>query len=738
MSKKILMALMGLEIGGAETHVVELSKELARQGFEIVVASNGGVYEKELTEAGIRHYQVPMHRRTPSLMLRSLFALRRIIREEKPDLVHAHARIPAFLCGILHRHMHFPFVTSAHWVFDTSGMLRHLTDWGEKTVAVSEDIKQYLMDNYGVPEEDIFVTINGIDTDKFSPDISSANIKRELGIAEGEPVISYVSRMDESRALVARQLIAIAPKIVERIPGVRLLIVGGGDVYDELLKKANETNELLGYPCILMPGARTDINEVVAAGDIFIGVSRAALEAMAAAKAVIVAGNEGYIGLFDESKLAVAQENNFCCRGCADSTEALLLADVLHAMCDLDENARAALGAYGREVIFSHYSVRRMALDCVKAYDASLAIRTAPRILISGYYGFQNLGDDAILLAVRRQIAKIDPAASLVALSNRPAETRARYDIDAIGRFDPFAVWREMRRCDCFISGGGSLLQDHTSTRSLLYYTTLIRMAKHYKKPVMFYANGIGPVHQSKNRDRVRDVAQMADIVTLRDMDSQRELLEMGAQGANIRVTADPVYALECADAELGRAALREQGVPTDRPLVGISVRFADGMEEHMDEFAVFCDAMATRATPVFIVMQTPSDRAASEAVRARMKEASCIVDAPYEPQRMMAMLACMDAAVTMRLHSLIFAAKQRVPVLGVVYDPKVASCLDELSMPSAGTLAEFDAKRALAMLYDLLDRRGEYAATLDTHVCELERRVEENADCLRTLLEKK
>ncbi len=735
---KILMALMGLEIGGAETHVVELSKELVRQGFEVVVASNGGVYEKELTDAGARHYQVPMHRRTPRLMLRSLLALRRIIRGERPDVVHAHARIPAFLCGILHRFMRFPFVTSAHGVFDTSGMLRSLTDWGEKTIAVSEDIKQYLTENYGVREEDIVVTINGIDTQRFSPDVSAARVRKELGIADGERVIAHVSRMDEGSSLVAGQLIAIAPKIAENIPGIRLLLVGGGDVYDALLEKANAANEALGYPCILMPGARTDINELVAAGELFVGVSRAALEAMAAEKAVILAGNAGYIGLFEKSKLAVAQENNFCCRGCADATEALLLADILHAMCGLDENARDALGAYGREVIFAHYSVRRMALDCVRAYEASLAKRTAPRILISGYYGFQNLGDDAILLSVRSQVAKIDPAATLVALSNRPAETRARYDIKAIGRFDPLAVWREMRRCDCFISGGGSLLQDHTSTRSLLYYTTLIRMAKHYKKPVMFYANGIGPVRQEKNRARVRDVTDMADAVTLRDADSQKELLEMGAQNPNIRVTADPVYALACADAARGRAALREQGVPTDRPIVGISVRFADGMEERMDEFAAFCDAMTQRVTPVFLVMQTFADRKASEAVRARMKKTAYIVDAPYEPQRMMAMLSCMDAAVTMRLHSVIFAAKQRVPMLGVVYDPKVASCLEELSMPSAGTLAEFDAKRALSQLYDILDKREQYAAALDSHVCELERRVEENTECLRALLEKK
>ncbi|HBF64795.1 MAG TPA: glycosyltransferase family 1 protein, partial [Clostridium sp.] len=78
MNYKILMALMGLEIGGAETHVVELSKELKKQGYDIIVASNGGVYEKELEEVGIKHYKVPMHQRNVFKMIKSYFLLKKL------------------------------------------------------------------------------------------------------------------------------------------------------------------------------------------------------------------------------------------------------------------------------------------------------------------------------------------------------------------------------------------------------------------------------------------------------------------------------------------------------------------------------------------------------------------------------------------------------------------------------------------------------------------------------------
>ena len=145
---KILMTLMGLEIGGAETHVTELALALAARGHEIHVASNGGVFEAELAKAGILHYKLPLHTRSVKNMLKSYRGLKRIIRAERFDLVHAHARIPAFICGLLHKRLHFRFITSTHWVFKTGLLLNLMTNWGERSVAVSNDIKKYLIQQY--------------------------------------------------------------------------------------------------------------------------------------------------------------------------------------------------------------------------------------------------------------------------------------------------------------------------------------------------------------------------------------------------------------------------------------------------------------------------------------------------------------------------------------------------------------------------------------------------------------
>lgn len=359
----IMLSLMKLDIGGAETHVVELAKELKRRGHNVIVTSNGGVYAGELEEYGIKHYTVPLQNKNPLNVIKAYSLLKKIIKEEKIDIVHSHARIPSFILGLLHKKMKFPFVTTAHWVFTTKYGLKYITNWGQQTVAVSEDIKKYLMDNYGIPEENIVVTINGIDTDRFSPDTDCSDIRKEFGLSEDDNVIVYVSRMDKDRSLVAKQLVEASEKL--NVENLKLLIVGDGNDFESLQLIAQDK------PYVKLAGGRTDINKLIAAGCLFVGVSRAALEAMAAQKPVIIAGNEGYIGLFDESKLGVGIDTNFCCRGCEESTVDLLCDDI-NRFFNMDGEQRRKLGIYGRKLIMDNYSVIKMTDDTMKIYERVL------------------------------------------------------------------------------------------------------------------------------------------------------------------------------------------------------------------------------------------------------------------------------------------------------------------------------------------------------------------------------
>ncbi|MEY8402697.1 polysaccharide pyruvyl transferase CsaB [Oscillospiraceae bacterium 44-34] len=732
---KILMATMGLDIGGAETHIVELAKELKSEGHDVVIVSNGGVYVPEIAAAGIRHYQAPLHRRSLSDMCRAKAILGRVLREERPDVVHAHARIPAFLCGSLCRRMKLPFVTTAHWVFNTKGALRYLTDWGERTVAVSDDIKAYLIREYGLPAEHISVTINGIDTNKFSPEISGERVIREFGLDRSRPILSYVSRMDEDRALVAGQLVEIAPELDRMVPGVQLLIAGGGNVFEKLKARAEEINARMGRPCVTMTGPRTDINEIVAVGDLFVGVSRAALEAMAAGKAVIVAGNEGYHGLFGPDKLAEAQAGNFCCRGLPLSAPQVLLSDIAAAF-DLPRKERERLGAYGRQIIFDCYSVRRMAADCLAMYGQ--VRRRKYHVVMSGYYGFGNAGDDAILESIHQAIRSVSDEVSVTVLSNDPDQTRRQYGVEAVPRFRVWRVFQALRRCDALLSGGGSLLQDATSTRSLVYYLSVIRCAQLLRKPVMLYANGIGPVRRPANRRRVKRVVEGASLVTLRDHASARELEEMGV-ARSVQVTADPVFHLEPAGEERTAQLLAGAGLEGTESFVVVSVREWRDVGDFWIQLARLCDHLSRvhGLKILFLLMQPERDREVTARVRERMEEPACVLDEPCTPRELMGVLGRSRLCVAMRLHTLIFAARMAVPALGLVYDPKVDSYLEELGLPAAGDVERFDGQEAIRRANALMADYDNVLARLREKSAQLSQAAEENEQLLLELLER-
>ncbi|MBQ7975041.1 MAG: glycosyltransferase, partial [Clostridia bacterium] len=366
---KILMALMQFDIGGAETHVVELSKELVRRGYEVVIASNGGAYESEVEAAGIKHYKVPLQNKNPFNVIKAYKTLKSIITAEKIDIVHSHARIPSFILGKLKNKMNFPFVTSAHWVFSTKYGLKYITDWGERTVAVSDDIKKYLIDNYGYPEENIFVTINGIDLNKFSADTPCDGIRAEFGISSDDFCIVGISRMDKDRSLASKQLIKLAPRLKKEIPNLKILVVGGGNDEAEARMLAEEANKSCGGNTVILTGARVDINKLVAVSSLFVGVSRAALEAMASGKNTIVAGNEGYIGLFDESCLDVGIKTNFCCRGCMETTEDRIFDDIMKYLAKSSAE-KAEMSDYCRKTVADYYSVEKMTNDYIRAYES--------------------------------------------------------------------------------------------------------------------------------------------------------------------------------------------------------------------------------------------------------------------------------------------------------------------------------------------------------------------------------
>lgn len=706
---------MGLDIGGAETHVVELSRALKKLGNEVVVASNGGVYEKELADCGIEHVKLPLHSKRPDAVIKSYFGLKKYIKESGGfDIVHGHARIPSFICGILSKKLNFRFTTSAHWVFKVTPLWRLMANWGEKTVAVSDDIKQYLIDNYNFYPDNIKVTINGIDVDKFSKNIDVCDIKEEFGLKDGAFRIIYVSRMDVDRSAVAFMLAKITPKLLKLRENLEVVIVGGGNDYDRLVKETDAINTEIGKKVIKVTGARTDINKFIAAGDVFVGVSRAALEAMSAGLPVIIAGNEGYIGTFDESKFKISYDTNFCCRSCPESDCDKLYADLEKLLCAPAETLEK-MGEYNRETVIRHYSAERMAKDYLEVFRTMTpnCWYKSGEVIISGYYGFKNVGDDALLQKIIENIKALRPDTKITVLSRNPRETRRLYQIRSINRFNILGIAKEMRHAKLLISGGGSLLQDKTSARSFFYYSYIIKAAKKRGLKTMLYANGIGPIETEKNRKRAKEILESMDYISLREGSSADTVKELGAK-VTPNITCDPAFFLESADEKWISRLIKRYDISPDKKYFAIALRDWQENDKRLDEkISDLCRRLGKeKLCPIFIAMQDSKDYDISKRICAISGKSSPII-VNATARELVGLLSHVEFVVGMRLHTLIFAAAAGIPMVGLSYDPKVDSVLEYIGMPYTVDVSDIDTDKLEKLCLYVLENKDALCAAL-------------------------
>ncbi|MEW6242888.1 MAG: polysaccharide pyruvyl transferase CsaB [Bacillota bacterium] len=359
-----------------------------------------------------------------------------------------------------------------------------------------------------------------------------------------------------------------------------------------------------------------------------------------------------------------------------------------------------------------------------------------PELLISGYFGFGNSGDDAILQAMVSQLKAEIPDARICVLSASPDLTRERIGVEAVARFNPVQVLRAVAGADLLISGGGSLLQDATSTRSLVYYLSIIYAGIRMGKKVMLYANGIGPLGRPLNRRVVSAVINRVPLVTLRDEASRRELERLGVNQPRVEVTADPVFSLT-ADMERGKVLLKEQGVRLDKPLLGISIRPWPGINERILTIAEACRALKAQHDVAFVLLplQPSKDMAVSEALKAALGTDAVVLRSDYTPGDHLDIISCFAVTLGMRLHSLIYSVVAGVPAVGVSYDPKVSAFVGEVKGCSGMELNEITFEHVYRILSDTLEHREELAVCVKLSARSSREKARRNAELAHALL---
>jgi len=339
------------------------------------------------------------------------------------------------------------------------------------------------------------------------------------------------------------------------------------------------------------------------------------------------------------------------------------------------------------------------------------------QIVLSGYYGFDNSGDEAVLQSIllaleeqgRAQGLRIEP----IVLSANPEKTSQMYGVKAYHRMKPGALLRALREADGLISGGGSLLQDATSSKTIPYYLAVIKLAQWFGKPTFIYSQGVGPVNRRMFDGWIRGAFKGCRYVSVRDTESADLLATMRVPRERIEVVPDPVMGLPLREAH----SQAEAGSAAERT-VGVSVRFWNQDRSELEALSrSLAELLAARADIRlrFLPFHLPSDEVASQYVIDRLGDHADRVEMAsgiVHPQDMLQQVAGCDLLIGMRLHSLIYAASQYVPMVGISYDPKIDQFLHRLGMKAAASTTQFDAAALTEEALRLLDHRSEWASS--------------------------
>ena len=317
------------------------------------------------------------------------------------------------------------------------------------------------------------------------------------------------------------------------------------------------------------------------------------------------------------------------------------------------------------------------------------------KIVVSGYYGSKNGGDEAMLAAMLEVLREEVSDLQVTVISLNPEYTRRRHNVEAVAMADIFSIIKKIRAADLLISGGGSLLQNVTSGRSLYYYLTIIFFALALGRKVMLYAQGIGPIRGFFAHKLMNLIVNRVDLITVRDRGSLEELERLKITRPKIFCTADPVLAMKPAPKEIGEEILAHHGIKnSDEKFIGVAVRHWLGWGKFQVELAAALDKIidATGAKIIFIPMKFPEDIRSAEQTASLMKKKCVVFDEEFTTQEILSLVGCMDLLIGVRLHALIFAGLSGVPMLGISYDPKIDRFLDSIGDKPPGNMASVTA----------------------------------------------
>ena len=740
---KVIHLISGGDSGGAKTHVLSLLQNLNKTITAQLVCFRDGPFAEEARAMGIPTMicggnNIPHLRRE----------LADYIREGGYQLIHCHGSRANMIGALLRKPTGLPVVSTVHsdYKLDYMGRpfarltfgainawaLRHL----DYRIGVSDAMVDLLIDR-GFPPDRFYAIYNGID---FTPAPSQGDrlaYLRGLGadVEENSVVVGIAARLNPVKDMST--LIRGFAEGHKSCPRLRLVIAGDGEERQKLEDLAKElgVEKEVTFAGWISGGmdrfySALDVNALTSLSETF---PYALTEGARFHLATVATAVGGIPYLID-------QDVNGYLFTPGDWQS---LGHYLAALGN-DDALRREMGEKLYEKASAKFSIQSTVDTQLHIYEEIIRRHNRPKrdrdgVVICGAYGRGNAGDDAILEAILQEMRSIDPDMPITVLTKDPKATRLTYRVRTAGRMDVGTCKKAMRHAGLYINGGGSLIQDVTSRRSLWFYLHNIQAAHKAGCKVQMYGCGIGPVLREQHRKLAASVLNASvDVITLREPDSLKELQSMGVTKPEILLTADPALTLPAASEDEIDSVLLRAGIPPHGKYLCFALRNWKGFEDKAPLFAQAAKyAYETYGlTPVFAAVEKHLDPVAGRLAAAGLDIPHYFLDDAGSAGTIIGALSRMQAVVSMRLHALIFAAGQGIPLAGVVYDPKVSAFLRYIGQEN---FLDLDALTVDA-LKAMIDRMVSSPISPEEQAAAVQklRQIEQvNVDTARRLLEK-
>ena len=742
---KVIHLISGGDSGGAKTHVLSLLQHLNESITAQLVCFRDGPFAEEARSMGI-----PTEIMSGNNILRIRRQLVDYIRRGGYQHIHCHGSRANMIGALLRKPTGLPVVTTVHSDYKLDYMGRPLArctfgvinTWAlrrlDYRIGVSDAMVDLLISR-GFPADRFYAIYNGIDFTPAPDQGDRLPYLRSLGaqVEADSVVVGIAARLNPVKDMST--LIRGFAEAHKSCDKLRLVIAGDGEEREKLAALAGElgVENQVTFAGWISGGmdrfySALDINVLTSLSETF---SYALTEGARFHLATISTAVGGIPYLIDHGVNGYLFEPR----------DWRALGGYLAALGG-DEALRRRMGEMLFEKASAQFSIEKTVDTQLHIYREILRRHSRPSarrdgVVICGAYGRGNAGDDAILEAILEEMRSIDPDMPITVISKDPKNTRLNYRVRSVSRVD-FPGWLgAMRKARLYINGGGSLIQDVTSRRSLWFYLMNIRAAKWAGCGVQMYGCGIGPVTRENHRKLAAKVLNRnVDMITLREPDSQEELKSMGVDRPDIRLTADPALTLKPASDEKTDSVLLRAGIPPRGRYICFALRPWPGFQE---KAALFGEA-ARRAweryglTPVFAAVEKGQDPAAARLAAQGLEGVPhYFLDDAGAAGTIIGSLARMEVVVSMRLHALIFAAGQGIPLAGVVYDPKVSSFLRYIGQENFTDLGALTLENLTAMIDRAFAQSGDKQAQAEA-VRRLQKMERGNVDAAFLFLERK